>query len=712
MDKNEMLKSLRGAKSKLMAAISMLLVSAILCTNVTYTWFVLSTAPEVSGVSTTSGSNGALEIALQSTNVNGGRVEKIRNGVGDSSALVNTTAAMANVTWGNVVDVTTGYGIEDITLYPSRLNIDQVTKNVLTSNYLAVPQYGMDGRVHSLKSVDMAHYVETATGGSFEKSTNYGVNVHGFTDDMDDDSGKQVVTSYYSRESVRDEAAKKVYQLRSNMRQEMEKLITDNSVGLVNIMQVAVDKEEMFKPWNNVQINAVKNLILGAESIADRSVEAMRWALLACVVADKENYTPSDSAEMLALGEIYSSFRTLPLYSADPEVTTVMSIAQGSDPAHPVYPDLVDAVNALVGTQTAVASAKALYESKQYPLAGLALITPDTTYVMCGGEDPILAQEGIALGLYNAMIGGKDPELQMYVIEDDLYFVSGNGIADSGVFPAMAHILGDYHSEILAYEGAELTPGPQEDSEAVYKYHVKATMGETVRDYNEKINLGALNTAYESADSMKDETTGMIPVEIERSNVTAYGYSVDLAFRTSQDGNLILQQEALNRVNDGAENPAVQGGGTTMSFQLFEYMTDEQVKALMQSIYVVFMDTSTGRIYGVGVADQVNCDLDAVTATLKLYDLDTELMDRKGDGVIYLGSPRANNVITAMEADKEYYVTAVVYLNGDNLSSGTLASEALVSLVGSVNLQFTTDTNLVSMRPGSYYTVPEEGGND
>lgn len=36
MDKNEMLKSLKSMKSKLMATISMLLVSALVLTNVTY----------------------------------------------------------------------------------------------------------------------------------------------------------------------------------------------------------------------------------------------------------------------------------------------------------------------------------------------------------------------------------------------------------------------------------------------------------------------------------------------------------------------------------------------------------------------------------------------------------------------------------------------------------------------------------------------------
>ena len=58
---------LRGKKTsvrtKLAAAVAMLLVSTIMLTTTTYAWFVLSTAPEVKGMSTTVGSNGSLEIA-------------------------------------------------------------------------------------------------------------------------------------------------------------------------------------------------------------------------------------------------------------------------------------------------------------------------------------------------------------------------------------------------------------------------------------------------------------------------------------------------------------------------------------------------------------------------------------------------------------------------------------------------------------------------
>lgn len=68
MQVSEILEMKKGIKAKLMAATSLLLVSAILLSLTTYAWFILSTAPEVTEMQTTAGANGALEIALQSTN--------------------------------------------------------------------------------------------------------------------------------------------------------------------------------------------------------------------------------------------------------------------------------------------------------------------------------------------------------------------------------------------------------------------------------------------------------------------------------------------------------------------------------------------------------------------------------------------------------------------------------------------------------------------
>ena len=156
MQVSEILEMEKGIKAKLMAATSLLLVSAILLSLTTYAWFILSTAPEVTEMQTTAGANGYLEIALQSSlKENGnftGRNENISSQVGDSSALTGQTVRTANTTWGNIVDLSSGYGLEQIALTPTRLNLN-AQRNVVTSDPLLRPEFGQDGRITELLKV-------------------------------------------------------------------------------------------------------------------------------------------------------------------------------------------------------------------------------------------------------------------------------------------------------------------------------------------------------------------------------------------------------------------------------------------------------------------------------------------------------------------------------------------------------------------------------
>ena len=155
MQVSEILEMKKGIKAKLMAATSLLLVSAILLSLTTYAWFILSTAPEVTEMQTTAGANGSLEIALQS----GDTVSDIKNRVGDSSAV--GTLKDANSTWGNVVDLSGDtYGLQGLSLLPARLNID-ASGNVSKSSPLKMPLFGQDGRISELTNLNSMRYDDT-----------------------------------------------------------------------------------------------------------------------------------------------------------------------------------------------------------------------------------------------------------------------------------------------------------------------------------------------------------------------------------------------------------------------------------------------------------------------------------------------------------------------------------------------------------------------
>ena len=145
-------------KEKLGAAIMMLVIAACVTVTATYAWVTLSTAPEVTSIDTTVAANGSLEIAL----ANGTGFAPAKSAEGDSSAAEGNTVTAANITWGNLINLSdSSYGLSDITLRPSALN----GTSGLLRNPLYGVSYGADGRVSSMiTGEDFAYtYFDTST---------------------------------------------------------------------------------------------------------------------------------------------------------------------------------------------------------------------------------------------------------------------------------------------------------------------------------------------------------------------------------------------------------------------------------------------------------------------------------------------------------------------------------------------------------------------
>ena len=167
-------------KKKLMSALAMLMVATTLMTTTSYAWFVLSTAPEVTGIATNVGANGSLEIALLNAETYQD-LSLIRAGAGTSMVSNNPAA---NNTWGNLVDLGyQEYGLSNLTLLPSRLMVSGSEGSyVVDTNLLAVPSYGFDGRVIEL---DTGTYSAIYQNGEFAFSSgtkDYGVRAIGTSD--------------------------------------------------------------------------------------------------------------------------------------------------------------------------------------------------------------------------------------------------------------------------------------------------------------------------------------------------------------------------------------------------------------------------------------------------------------------------------------------------------------------------------------------------
>lgn len=145
-------RALPDMKERVMSVAILLVMSITMMTSATFAWLTLSKAPEVTGMHTTVAANGNLEIAL----VQGSIMEEV-NGVwqkaavvapgesmvGDSSAAKDQTIVGANVTWGNLVNVSDPiYGLSKIALRPALLSAYNRIDYPLNG-----ATYGGDGRV-------------------------------------------------------------------------------------------------------------------------------------------------------------------------------------------------------------------------------------------------------------------------------------------------------------------------------------------------------------------------------------------------------------------------------------------------------------------------------------------------------------------------------------------------------------------------------------
>ena len=167
-----------GLRNKLIAAISMLLVSSIMMVSSTYAWFTLSTAPEVKNISTTVAGNGSLEIALMPTD---GLLSSITAGAVGSTA----TLKQKNVKWGNQVDLSDAdYGLNDISLNPAQLNYakpegaaEGTAAAFVPDKPLAIAKYGFDGRIAGLDAQNVG--IKSKDEGDGFDSDKYGVRAIG-----------------------------------------------------------------------------------------------------------------------------------------------------------------------------------------------------------------------------------------------------------------------------------------------------------------------------------------------------------------------------------------------------------------------------------------------------------------------------------------------------------------------------------------------------
>lgn len=890
MQVSEILEMKKGIKAKLMAATSLLLVSAILLSLTTYAWFILSTAPEVTEMQTTAGANGALEIALLNAQ---GAVDD--GTVGRSNVLVSNQ--LANTTWGNLVDLSEGYGIENLTLYPSRLAMVSDTSGGSGANYsidrtkvLNYPEFGQDGRITGLQPATKAYFDGTSYS---PDAGHYGVNVIGKAAGTD----KKIVHLQYSRSSILEEATAKVKYYQQSLRERMVAVINDNAAGLFNLLMNASSaiqsggKTDASINWAE-SYDTANDIVNRLYAMTGDEEDSLRWALLAYAASDTEHYNENIEGSMAGLGVLYNTFRSMTLYTTEEGSESVYMLATKNG-----YTDLADAVVALRRMEESVSSARGYLKAGKdnAPFACLCLMNINNTIIMNagetnGGKGTLLYAAQDADGKYT---GGFQYNIRNKIFNDEIYFLGPSAADAAGgkVFDNMAKIVGDFSVDVTAYatENDKFTAEPtdlrftmtacfssesstdhfseyiersdekhsykayryngvtyyqaednswyvgggllQIDEEvadllnsslytdgstsdirgATYTVYNYVNNGKTSTTYKKDgswftnrgrpdtaipaeiqnrtevvTNKSSANYSYQAADGTKylickygsgtyylkteDPTnyvwdgkarwfeksdkllipvegtavlaaldagkaipghigvlgnvyqaasglqaTGNVPFSYERTDMTAYGYTVDFAFRSSKSGKLLLQKLEADRVKDGQVSSSTQGGGSYVTFTVAGDMSEEDALRLIQNIHIVFMNPQTGDIYKIAVATGATMELNQATARFDLYD---PVYQVSADGSVYVtcsDEPDPDGVILELTENEMALVTAVVYLNGDTVESGDFSATQGLSLNGNVNLQFASSSDLEAMDYNDYqigYTAYTYNGED
>ena len=701
MTKVEILKLQKKVASKMMAAIAMLLIASIMMVGVTYAWMSISTAPEAQEISTTVGGNGYLEIALAGTTVENEITqpdEPLAAGRRSSVESFGMTRAIANTYWGNIIDLGRSYGLENISLFPSRLALSTGLDNtVLVDSPLRVPEYGQDGRIKSMTGVQKAAYDPYTE--TYSLDQNYGVHLLGFFADgehVSDDEEESI--ERISRQGVVDTMSANMWSARDDIRDAVVAVVEDHSRDILRIL-VELDFSMGTHPpftvetLSNESAAAIVDMVNRLDTISGQALDSLRYAVMASCAADTTHY-PNTDAGNIALGTLYSGFSQM----------TTDSMAQiATDNG---YTSITSAVNSINEVKNKITLAKR-YVNEDGNTAAAATLLFNITTTSLGGQT--------GMNIFSALdaMGQTSPH------EADMYtWISGSVIS---IVPGMASIVGDYSALIQAYvDFSEVkndtlyadpttfdTPyGPMTYAQLYnaaivpmagdYTVNMYNTMGSSAAAYSEANNKGYLSDVYDVTSSATVDGEIMIVSQVAVKK-SAYGYSFDLAFRSNEAGSLRLLQTGVDRIAGGAEDKGAMGAGSTVSFKSAADVTDPE--ALLESLYIVFMDTKEGTIYAIAAVDPDTVTTNAagrVEGALKLYSPSVS------NGVITKGNEKST--IVNLEADRTRFVTALVYLNGDAVTSGMLSSSGSASMNGTINLQFGTSATLV---PTSSYNLAD-----
>ena len=666
-------------KSKLIAAIAMLMVATIMMVSSTYAWFTLSTAPEVQGISTNVGSNGNLEIALSP---NTGAESDV--GDGDSSDDWN----VKNLTWGNQLNLAGLYGLEGINLFPAQLN-----GGSLTSVPLSTPVYGADGRIDELAANTMIGGKVDGKDGWVVADNIFGVRVVGTSSSQTEYQiafNQQYANLGVAYKGVQNKAQAG---LNANGSALAEMAIKHAQAG-------SPDGEE-YKAYLPA-LNSLIDSLIAANNDLEQAIRSTIWAaaasnMMKAVAADPDALEEEEIETIVANYELLTGLlegnNTMEEIWASSAIPAEL---KGTSYLGKAYTVWSENKTTLEGAKTRLTTL-ATYDTVKWADDGetkgagpVVTVLMDTDGVTINGEELMtfkqtalkaiteVKEEDYTTGdeldvdAFEAAKQEKQEALQ-YCLDMATGGIRLEMGAESGIYSELAALVGDIHATV-------------EDVNVDIP-----TIGEVPLDVALDTTTGTLPLFSVVREVLGTEGALDLGDAVDTDQVIEdyYGYIVDFMFRTNASGSkLKLQTEATDRIyGEDGNNQDTMGGGSTMTFTS-DALDENGVKGLMKALRVVFFDTVDGTQNGVAKLDEATftSEVNAVTGkteiTAELY--------------LYDGDVKASEELCDLPTNTAKAVSALVYMDGNNITNKDVAANAQ-SMTGSMNLQFASSADLVPM---------------
>lgn len=674
-----------------------LLMATVMTVSASFAWIMLSVAPEVSSINTTLASNGSLEIALSNDKGTDPEESDI-----DEQALPSDELSATNVQWGNLVSLNDpSYGISDLTLRPAQLNT-----GALGTSPLWAASYGEDGRITGLGSKfvyakydpDHKQFMASADFGvraisSYKKSTTastaqeYEVEYNALL------KAHREVNEFYSTNIT----TKFVNGNLEGVIGDLGGIVSVYLQSIINGTAYRIPNSSTNLPLNKDQVGALLNLYQELE------ICMMKQKNVLVQLANLQQYVYSrqhiDEATNKPLEYTSLSWEDL---------STGKEIYDSKGTSHKKPSDREEPIDAV-------------------SINGLKQFINDLDTV----QKNITALESHIKNIGNVTTENVEPQIKdvcdPYQAKIDGYTVNqwlNRGLGQLANLAHGHHLVQICNGTLRNFEQFAIDADSRLPQSTKKEYSQNEDKNATVLratahvlSANFPIKMTAHVCTNANGDSYFMSDFGALPADINASQKVAedtYGMAIDLWLRTNSEKTYLTLEGAVvkdaengtvssfdgvNRVWNTIPNAALTSNSTTQgNGSCYTYYVDtpedlQRSLRLLKNMKIAFFGTADGNKFATAVMDVENYYAQNGRVTVPLV-IDTK------DCTEYTYEDTINSVEKTGYAIKEMYtdeairVTALIYLDGENLTNeDVLAAE---TILGQLNIQFGSSVPLTT----------------